>query len=156
MKNSYSLIIVALFCAGCHVQNKPSDLPTLYHVTITITQDGLPLGGADIVLIPDASNEKWAPGGVTDSSGVAHIQTHGKYSGAPVGKYKICVSKTETEKILNRNESDHSFPPKVYRLIEEQYTDSVKTPLEIEIVQGKNTKTFDVGKAVKVLLPSSP
>jgi hypothetical protein len=156
MRIFYTLFLISWFSFGCNPQAKPPDLPDLQPVNITITQEGKPLIGADVVLMPDQTNEKWSAGGVTDTSGIVVPCTQGKYRGVPVGKFKICVSKTETESTVGRNESYSGTPPKSYRLVEEQYANPITSPLEIEIVTGKNVGKFDVGKVVRIPILNSP
>jgi hypothetical protein len=149
-----------LILAGCS-SSRPSDLPKLSDVTITITQEGKPLSGAMIALVDAAQTNTttYSAGGTTDANGACQLYTHGQYKGAPHGKFKVRVSRIETiPKPSPRPKSAAEFeaaskrqredPPKNYQFVEKIYTDAKTTPLEIEI-NGSTTKTFDVGKAVK-------
>jgi hypothetical protein len=99
------------------------------------------------------TDAKWVIAGNTNSNGIVVPKTHGKFSGVPVGEYKIIVTKTEQFPIGQQisNEKDNAPPQKVdvYYLIEKQYSDVSTTPLTITIKNGKNIQTFDVGKPVR-------
>lgn len=144
-------IVSILFLMGCNRESKPTDLPKLYPVRITVTQEEKPLENARIVLVPFSSPSKWTSGGVTNDSGVVDIQTYGKYSGAPVGKYKVCVSKELIEEVPFDGPSENRPPAKSYSLVEKKYESAGTTPLEIDILEKSNAESYDLGKAVKIL-----
>ena len=148
--------------AGCSSgPSLPSDLPDLKPCVIAVTQDGAPLDGATVML-KSATESQWFPGGQTDASGKVEIYTNGRYKGAPQGKYKIVVTKTEVDPSklgpappddspgygdwLEKSAAEvrHS-----YSLIEKQYTNVETTTLEIDVAGGKTEKTVDVGKKVR-------
>jgi len=165
-----TLLIATVGIAGCSGPSKPADMPPLYPCILRFTQDGEPLVDAAVVLV-DVNIEtgaKWGPMGRTDESGTAVIYTNAKYKGAPAGKYKIVLSKTETE--LNQLAQPAPDDPNyekwavqaaravrhTYALIEKVYTSPHTTTLEIEIQSKKKTEaTFAVGKKVrdKIALP---
>jgi hypothetical protein len=113
-----------------------------------------------------ANGQIWFPQGVTEASGKANIRTNGRYDGAPLGRFKIVVTKLETDlsklglpppesdpkyATWERKASTEEFP--VVALVEKQYTEATTTPLEIEVKKGKgNTTTIDVGKPVRYLI----
>ncbi|MDR0869495.1 MAG: hypothetical protein LBN39_01735 [Planctomycetaceae bacterium] len=126
-------------------------MPKLQSVTLSFTQEGEPLAEATVVLVPQFPCD-WTIGGLTDASGSVKLRTHGKYEGAPAGQFKICVSKTVTEGELPKMDASSAVVPTIptYEVVEPQYGNAQKTPLEIEITAGKKTfPPFDVGKAVK-------
>jgi hypothetical protein len=142
------------FLSGCNHQPLPPDLPPLFPVVIKITQNDAPLAGADVVLMPsEESNQKWACGGMTDAAGALRPKTHGLYDGVPAGKYKVCVSKTEIEAAPPRDETERPVPQKAYRLVDKQYETPEMSPLEIDVVKGKNNFSLDTGKSVRELMP---
>ncbi|MCL2348997.1 MAG: hypothetical protein FWC50_12160 [Planctomycetaceae bacterium] len=155
------LCIAGLFVAGCGGEKKPDGMPTLHKATLTFTQGGTPLADATITLTPqDAANVRWPAGGTTDSQGVLHVKTMAQYDGAPAGKYKIIVSKTETEGAAAPTESSDAAgarpavsTQKMYNLIEKDYRFADTTPLTVEIKAGKNEETLEAGKAVRELIP---
>ncbi len=56
----------------------PDGMPELYPVVVSVVQDGKPLEGASVQLIPaDAINARWACGGCTNANGEAEIATLG-------------------------------------------------------------------------------
>ncbi len=144
----YSLFALLFFSIGCS-EPRPDGMPPLYPVTLEFKQEGTPVSEASIRLIPQSTSQ-WAVGGSTDSNGKVQLKTHGKYTGAPEGKYKICVNKFVSEGELPQ--IGKSTPPMVhFNLVETQYTLPNQTPLEIEIVKGKNKfEPFDLGKAVRL------
>ena len=144
---------------------KPADFPDTVSCVITITQDSAPLEGASVSLIPTDGAKDWLFGATTDASGNAKIFTYGREAGAPKGKYKVVVTKTETDpsKYTMPDETDSAAMERYsqnvmneklnsYSLIESVYTSASTTTLELEIT-GKTTQTYDVGKKVKDLLP---
>jgi hypothetical protein len=164
-KISFSFALIAFVCldllnlSGCS-PSRPSDLPKLVNVTLTITQEGKPLSGAMVNLDRTEQDGIYSAGGTTDENGVCLLYTHSKYKGAPLGKYKVRISRTEIiPKPINKKpksaaefetykKEEAKNPPKTYQFVEKIYTDTKTTPLEIDIT-GSMQKTFDVGKAVK-------
>jgi len=161
----FSGMFFLLLFAGCGggVQ-LPEGMPQPQPTTITITQEGKPLAGASVALIPaDAALSKWNAGAITDSSGNAHIKTLQKYDGVVPGKFMIIITKTESDESKLTAPDPNSDPEgyskymaesqkeKIasYNLIDPKYSKST-TPEKIEIVQGKNEKTIEVGPAVRV------
>lgn len=153
--------LFAVFWIGCS-QSRPDGLPDLVPVTLSFTQDGVPLSGATVSLVDLNGTVEFTVGGTTDESGTVEIYTHGLYQGAPLGKFKIRVAKTESDPRPpmppeRGPEYDRYIaemqknPPKTYTLVEKQYTRPTTTPLEIEITEPTKL-TLDVGKAVKVVL----
>ena len=153
------LLLTASLMTGCG-ESRPAGMPRLYPATITITQEGTPLDGALVQLIPeDSANSSWGPGGTTDASGRVVLQTNGKYKGAPLGEYKVTVSKKEKEPHPNPElQGGQEFRKylailktlKTYSFVEPQYGSIKDTPLNIEITAKEKTYTVDAGKKVKV------
>jgi len=163
---SILLLLATVLMTGCG-EKLPPGMPKLYPVIVTVTQEGTPLAGAIVQLIPeDPAHAAWGPGGMTDASGVAVLRTNGPYKGAPLGKYKVVVTKSEIE-------SPPSPPPrgpgvtredvgryqallnrlKAYNYVETQYGSATDTPLEVEITAKVKNYTFDAGKPIKVAIP---
>jgi hypothetical protein len=170
-KTKYGLIVVGLFFSiitiiGCD-DNRPSDMPSLQPVVLTFTLDEKPLSEAIVTLYSTDPNFKWSVGGGTDEKGQIVLMTNGRYAGAPEGKYKITVDKVVRNSPPIPNESelpkDKKQRQKIFndidrqttitRIVDEKFLDEKKTPLEIEIVQGKNKQIFDLGKSVNKILP---
>ena len=148
--------VIAITLMGCNKQ-RPDWLPELYPMTVIIMQDGKPLEGASVQLIPSDSG-RFAVSGITDAAGQAALTTSGKYPGAPSGQYKVIVTKTEIEKIGPPPKDEYSSQQIVeYHLVETQYGGRKTTPHEIEIISGKNeAKTFDVGKKIREKVEAAP
>ena len=87
------LLLAVLFALGCG-DPRPAGMPKLYPASMVVTLEGQPLEGAMILLHPeDAANAPWGPAGQTDSSGIAELRTNARYDGAPLGEYKVVVTK---------------------------------------------------------------
>ena len=64
-KNLFLLTVCLLFLHGCGGQKLPEGMPKLTPVNLIVMQDGTPLDGAVVSLIP-TDNSRWNAGGVTD------------------------------------------------------------------------------------------
>ena len=145
---------ILLFASGCG-EKLPAGYPALHPCTITIMQDGAPLPGATVLLKPMAYDSMSASG-LTDDKGVAVMLVQATYEGVPVGKYKVMVVKQTRER--NPEVSDAEIQgqnvalemrQKAYittSFVDPVYGDSIKSPLEIQITEGKNEQTFEVSK----------
>ena len=159
MKPSLYVFAVLVIC-GCSPSDKPEGFPKLYSATVTIKQADKELADATVRLVPlDASNT-WATGAVTDQQGKAVMRTHGRYSGAPAGKYKVCVLKIVTEGAMTysdiekgENPNLKDSPGETYHVVATDYDDPEKTPFELEIASGKNAFEFSIPEAVKIVVP---
>jgi uncharacterized lipoprotein YajG len=152
-----------LMFTSCNREPIPEGMPKLYSSKVIITQSGNRLDGASVILFNlDVPQAPWVVGGVTDSNGVCTLKTLGKFNGAPVGKYKITVIKTtttpsETSKlpVPTDQQAQEEYYAKIqkeekhYNHVNLKYQLPTTTDLEIEIIAGKNEKTFDVGEAIK-------
>ena len=158
------LILPILVSYGCRRSTVPEGLPKLVPCTITITQENVPLANATVSLSPPTKDWPWIGGGITDANGRVEIYTNGRYKGAPEGKFKIVILKSESEenKIPPKPSEDspeygqwmnryQDVMPVFFSLIEKQYIDPSTTPLEIDISGSKPiSATFDAGKKVRV------
>ena len=143
----YRLLLIFLLglvtCAGCFGgPKKPAGLPELHPLALTLTQGGQPLADAIVSLKPLDNANIWAVGGVSDVQGAVKVMTAGDFQGAPAGKYKVTVIKTETE-ANGKIKTDYS-------VIDQKLTSPTTTTLEVDVAPGKNTKTLDVGEAVRI------
>ncbi|MGL4942639.1 MAG: carboxypeptidase regulatory-like domain-containing protein [Thermoguttaceae bacterium] len=142
---------------GCG-QKYPDGFPKLYPISLTVTQEGKPLAGATVVLSSPESTLQWTIGGVTDERGVAPLWTHGQYKGAPVGRFKVTISKVvnegEAEYIAALDREDTAAAAKIvvksYSCVEPQYGDVATTPLEVTLSAKSRTVDVDAGKADKI------
>lgn len=150
---------------GCG-EPRPEGLPELYPATITVTQDGSPLAGAAVTLLPqDAALARWPAGGTTDSSGVVTLHTYSTYPGAPAGTFKVTVSKTTTEGEPRPTHPGADATPaelsaydramktgnfEVFQVVAAEHRMPSTTKLSIDVTpSGPNQFTLDVGPAVK-------
>ena len=161
------LVMVVCFClclAGCGKKQKyPDGMPEPFPTVITITQEGQPLQGASIALIPMDSKNSWNAGGMTDASGKASLLTLTKYNGVVPGKYYVIITKRESDGSKYTQPDPETDPEgyakfmresmgeKIasYDLIDPKYGKISPTAETIDVAEGKNEKTIDVGKAVR-------
>lgn len=138
--------------AGCKEDNRPKDLPPLFPCTVIITQEGQPLGGAVINLVPGEGTAKYHPMSVTDDNGKVIMKTYG-YDGVPAGRYKVRVWKNIVEGETQTTDSDGepiTSGGTEYRTVDVKYSSAETTPFEIEVTNKKAPDTtFDVGKPIK-------
>lgn len=165
-----SLLAVVVFAfPGCSGEGpRPAGMPKLYPCTITITQEGTPLDAALISLIADDPElSKWASGGSTDNNGKCDLYLRGKFRGVPAGKFKVTVSKLETEESklgnappegASSDEVDRWWNQrereklKAFQRVAEKYTLPQTTDLEIEVLTKPNSFTLDVGASVNITI----
>lgn len=138
---------------GCKGKDKPDGFPKIYPCEITVKQDGTPLPGASVVLFSDDGSNPWSIGGGTNNAGVAVIYTHGDFAGAPVGKYKVTISKNLIEDAPSKEDlANPNFAGPMgtaYDYVDLQYKSKTTTPLSMEVTAGKNAQDFDVGSAIR-------
>jgi hypothetical protein len=142
--------VIFIFVVGCgHVSRlKPDDLPKLYPVVLTFTQDNSPLDGATVTLWSTEPDSKWAVGGITDANGKVKITTNGFYIGAPEGTYKIVIDKIYRDQTENAKTNG-----KLLQAVDEKYLNTNNSPLEIEITKkGKNNQSFELGKPANIII----
>jgi hypothetical protein len=159
--------LLLCFVAGCGGERLPPGMPKLYPAAITVTQDGKPLEGANIVLFNIDSDAKWSAGGVTDQDGVLKLRTMGRYAGAPAGTYKVSVSKIETPGISLPDEPSTPEARREYNRIAKEIENNTfytvdpkfglgKTKLEVEITPTNLKLSVDVSPAVRIKVPPEP
>jgi hypothetical protein len=151
---------------GCQFGGEvlPEGLPKLVPASIQLVQDDAPLAGATVSLIDTAGSQQWYPGGLSNDSGTIVLYTNGRYKGAPEGKYKVVVTKTETDpsklgpapsetdpKYGEYMEKSANEKRDTYTLIDKKFGDAKTTTLEVEIKKGSSeVPKLDVGKKVKI------
>ena len=164
----YGFILMTSACLilnGCGGSDLPPDMPKIYPTTITITQDDRPLEGASVVLVPMDPSNTWHAGATTDAAGNAVMLTHTQYNGVVPGKYFVIVSKFEPTRAEGVAMPDPETDPEGYaRYMDAAARSSVggghdlvdpkfakaSPNVTIEVTEGPNTQTIDVGKAVRV------
>ena len=148
-------------CCGCRDDSRPDDLPQLHPCQIVFSQEGKPLVGAIVFLHPTDPASRWTSGGTTDEQGIVTLMTHARFSGVPLGEYKVTVSKSEQfQEILPQvvpggdgTEMTPGSPLQRFLLVEKEYSDATATPLSIKIEKKKNRMEFDLGKAIREKIP---
>jgi len=159
-KNKFVCCVLGIaFIAGCGGQQLPDGMPRLYPVTITVTQDGVPLGDATVALV---GTSQWTPTGATNAEGVATLYTQGRFRGAPEGNFRVTITKmleegqrpppspfdAESERIFQeyvRSGQTH----RVFHVIPSAYRSADTTPLAVEIVRGTRNYTVNVEGTVR-------
>ncbi|MDR1480308.1 MAG: hypothetical protein LBJ00_15340 [Planctomycetaceae bacterium] len=152
-RNIFTLLLgVLFFAAGCGSSAKPTDLPELHPVTITVTSEGKALEGAIIQLVSDPPQKFQATTG-TDTDGKAVMKTY-NYDGVPAGKFKVVITRDVDDDFVYTKNSDGSqgiAGSTRYQTIDTTFYDAITTPFEIEIPLKAGTNTsFEVGKTIKV------
>ena len=153
--------IITVCMIGCGPQ-LPDGMPKLHPLTLTVTLEGQPFPDATVSLFPiDETMRSWSSGGVTAADGVLPVFTHGKYAGVPAGKYKVTVDCVTSDpprpKVATFAEIEaHNRKYPDFRIVPLQFTDRETTPLEIEIVKGKNRLTVDIPERVKLRMNNAP
>ena len=151
------LLIVAIGCS--QGPPRPAGFPVIIPCRIIVLQDGVPLAGADVVLVPvNPTGTVWAVGGQTNDSGVAVMRTHGEHVGAPIDHFNVVVTKFEREVLRPEGETTGPmggmYIPEIanlYDLVDPVFGSASTTTLQIEVARGTPEHTVDVGAAVRIL-----
>lgn len=146
---------VAVAVLGCSSSSRPDGMPVLHPCSLTITQGNTPLEGVSVYLHHPTISKQWSISGTTNATGVAVMQTHGRFPGVPAGTFKVVVAKNESEGGFEGDGIEtprvDEGPQKIYSLIEEKYLKEETTPHQLD-VNSKTSRSFDVGAPVRVLL----
>ena len=146
-----SFMFVLAFQPGCGKDpNRPDDLPKLYPVSITVTQEGKPLEGATVTLHAKAETKYGTCLASTDASGVAVIRTYG-FKGVPLGQYSVTIEKRIVEgakEIKVEGGTTDYVGGKVYQFVEPDYTKKSSTSLSVDVTETGVNETFEVGSPV--------
>lgn len=128
-------IAVLLLAAGC--SQRDPNLPDLVPVSGTITIDGKPATNTTLQFIP-LGEVGTGSGGATDAEGRYQLRTAHDGMGAPVGEYKVVISKLvrsdgsdfpidSPEGPMDAG-ADESLPPR--------YSDAEQTELRATVPEG--------------------
>ena len=150
--------VFAAIMSGCGDAERPEGFPKLYPVSLKVTQESTPLAKASVSLKTSDGSMVWSTGGVTDEKGFVVLWTHGKFRGAPEGKFKVLITKIvnegEEEMLAAANREDYAAAAKIpvnsYSCVKEEYESFEKTPLEIEITKKSRVIDIDAGPTVKI------
>lgn len=141
-------------CGGGDSARRPADMPPIYPVNITITQDGAALQEAHVTLTAKTPAKYGSASGLTDAHGVAIIRTYG-FVGVPEGQYTVTVSKQVVEGAREATDAEgNTFQTggRIFEYVNAQYTRTNASTLEIEVTKKGTTETFDVGAPVHVFV----
>ncbi|MGL4943878.1 MAG: hypothetical protein ACRC46_11895 [Thermoguttaceae bacterium] len=149
-QNVVSLVCVALVCVtvfGCGGATRPDGLPKLVPCTLTIQyEDGSPVADAMVALAPEnIEMGKFSMSGKTNASGQVVIRTHGDFSGAPEGKYRVTVSKVDW---VDSGKTDETGSPimKANPHVASEFSSGVNSPLSLTIGVSSVKETLKVKK----------
>jgi hypothetical protein len=147
---TFSLLLCVTLIVGCGPK-RPEGMPALLSCVLTIQyEDGSPVDNASVSLAPeDASLMQWSISGSTNASGVATITTNGDFTGAPAGKYKVVVRKSELVQVNEIDAFGAEVTEKLQSLIAEEFTNPGKTPHSLEVGRSPVKETFKVAKLAK-------
>jgi len=151
-----SLSLALLFHSGCgggH-SGRPADMPMIYPVKITVTQEGAALQEAGVTLTAKTPAKYGVASGLTDAHGVAVIRTYG-FAGVPEGQYTVTVSKQGVEGATEATDIDgnrYQTGGKVYEYVNVRYSKTDTSPLNIEVTTKGATESFDVGAPVHLFI----
>ena len=165
MKQSFILFSCALILAtvGCGGEQRPDGMPPLNRTTLTFTQGGAPLTGATVTLSPQDGGDlsQWTYGGVTDNNGVVNVLTNG-FNGVPVGTFRVAVLKIEHEGGATGepqfSNDDRGVPAaastaRSFHVVDPKFRSVATTDLTLEVRSGRNSQTFDLGSAIREVIP---
>jgi len=100
-----------------------------------------------VSLIPDdADLRQWSIAGTTNASGVATINTNADFAGAPAGRYRVVVQKTELRP-TGATDADGNPIMEIHSLIAAEFSDPGRTPLSLEVGNSSVRETFEAGPA---------
>jgi hypothetical protein len=149
------LSLSLLLFSGCSRNDgRPEDLPPLFPVTITVTQEGVALEGAHVELTPQGSpGHPYRAAATSDANGNATMKTYG-FPGAPTGNCKIIVRKGVVENIVYGTDAvgrEIVLSSDSYIVVQGRYSNAEETPHEIEVPANRKgvQVTIDVGEAVR-------
>lgn len=135
-----AVAVLAALAAGC---SDPGDIGKTVEVKGKVTLGGNPLPGGMVQFHPaEGSATKLVPFGPIDASGNYSLSTGSStktVKGAPLGKYKVTINTTApppaTASPVGTTPTGTPPPASALPQIDAVYTDPVRTPLEITVVE---------------------
>jgi len=153
-----------LICCGCG-EVVPEELRQLYSVTVTVTDDSQPVEGVAVVLSSKGSQGAYGCNGVTNTKGVAKIQSTrslNTHAGVPPGTYSVVLIETIElpPELVPDDEIDLALPraaAREKRMKREQFLKehqqipsllaiSTSSPLELTVENSTVTLDVDISK----------
>jgi len=150
-------LVITIAGSGCQKVSQPANLPPLFPLTVTVLQEGAPVEGAFVRILPEKEGVPWSCGATTDANGNAAIKTVVEFRGAPAGKYKVLISKMEIPKQTATDLSNLDTPitseaSENVNLVDVKYSMPQTTTLVVNVEKGQPNVTFDVGAPVRTVL----
>ena len=131
-----ALLLLAL--AGCPGGGAGRDQPDLVPVGGTVTLDGEPLSGAIVTFLPVGTTPGWGCTGLTDASGRYEIMADAEHKGAPVGDFKVAITKWVMEDGSDFQSAEGLSPMEAgaLELLPPKYSDEAETELKATVPAG--------------------
>lgn len=159
-----TLGVYAVLVTGCGSQ-RPEGIPELFPAKVTVKEGASPIADASVFLVLQGGDSgSWAANGVTDTNGVAVINTSQgawKSKGAPAGDYKIFITKRPDieedpvpDEIREDSDAMQRFSAEQLRklqaapkIIPDILADPSKSPLKMSVAKGGTAElTVDVSE----------
>jgi hypothetical protein len=129
------LLLVIALTAGCSsgIGNDKwkSARPRTVPAAGTITLNGAPLEGAQIVLIP--ANGKLGGSGVSDAKGAFRLTTFPPDDGVVPGSYRVMIAKAELPENPDPDAPESTVPKFAKSLIPARYSNPETSGLTVEV-----------------------
>ena len=142
----FRVAVLAACLVGCA---RGPDGPTLVPVSGTVTLEGKPLSGALVTFIPTGDTRGTDVSGRTDGEGRYRLATPKGREGAPIGTYKVTVSR-----LLLPDGSEYVPDPAVPPIesparesLPPHFSDPAQTRLSATVPEGGATIPFALKKA---------
>ena len=141
------LLSLAAVAGGC--QRGPTW--NLAPVEGTVTKDGRPQVGIEVVFLPDVDTQGLRSSSITDEAGRYRLRTDGGGDGAAVCTHRVCLYDTHhaAHKLIDRGpkEEKKEFNKEMASVplrVPASYSRPNETPLRAEIRSGRQTVDFDI------------
>ena len=118
--------------------------PAVTPVSITITHKGSPLAGASVTIV--SSDDKGnTSGGMTNSSGVASLETPPSWKGVLPGEYAVAVKKWESYSVLAPSEDDpKATATQQKNILPAKYGEHSTSGFKLTVGSKSVQETFDI------------
>ncbi len=139
-----ALVLFAVGCGG-------SDRPDLVPVNGTVLLDGEPVAGAAVafqLITDEKASYKRPSSAMTDAQGNFALQTYIPGDGAPLGNYKVTITKRDVVGELPANynaENPEATPIKYQWVVPREYSEADTSGLQAEVTTaGLDPSVFDL------------
>ena len=118
--------------------------PAVTPVSVTITHKGSPLAGATVAVVSSDGKGNTA-GGMTNSSGVASLETPPSWKGVIPGEYAVAVKKWESYSVPAPSEDDPKATATQQRnLLPAKYGEHSSSGFKLTVGNKAVQESFDV------------